>query len=332
MNKLKIISLNTRGLGSSKKLQSIVHELNLLNCDVVFLQETHVSCRKQAVCFEKLWNGQCFWSFGIGKSAGVAVLFHSNFPGKIIRFLTDSDGRVLSLLINLTNFQLNIVNIYSPNTVSDRKTFFFRLHEYFISQGDLIIGGDFNCVDNTLDKLNCSIVPSSDKKLFCSLCVDFSLIDIWRKQNPRNVAFTWSNRDHTQASRIDRFFLAKNLVPKVISCDILPCILSDHDFVKMEITASGSSKRGSGVWRFNNSLLSDVNFRDVLSSAIADFKLKIPNFASLREWWDSLKTVIRNVSTTFSARKHRAANAKRIALTKQLIRAKMHCIRTFLVI
>lgn len=75
------------------------------------MQETHVSCKKQAVCFEKLWDGQCFWSFGTGKSACVAVVFRFGFSGKIIQFLTDSDGRILCLLIDLNSFKLNLVNI-----------------------------------------------------------------------------------------------------------------------------------------------------------------------------------------------------------------------------
>ncbi|CAH3140936.1 unnamed protein product, partial [Pocillopora meandrina] len=130
---------------------------------------------------------------------------------KIIRFLTDSEGRILSLLIDYYNSKLNLVNIYSPNTISDRK--------------------NFNCVDNVLDKLNCSAILLSDQKLLRSLCADFSLTDIWRKNNPRKVTFTWSNKDHTQASRIDRFLVAKGLT-LVTKCNILPCVydLSDHDF------------------------------------------------------------------------------------------------------
>lgn len=56
--------------------------------------------------------------------------------------------------------------------------------------------------------------------------------------------------------------------------------------------------------------------------AIADFKLKIPDFVSLRLWWDYLKIEIREVCVSYSVRKRRIANAKRIALTKRLIRAK----------
>lgn len=140
MSKLKIISLNVRGLGSSSKSQKIIQELNYSNCDIILLQETHFSCKKQAEEFEILWRGKCLWSFGTGRSAGVAILFSLNFPGKIIRFLTDSEGRILSLLIDYYNSKLNLVNIYSPNTISDRKSFFSCLHNYFLPQEDLVMG------------------------------------------------------------------------------------------------------------------------------------------------------------------------------------------------
>ena len=320
--RLRILSANVRGVGSSGKLNLIIQELNHLNCDIVLLQETHVSCKKQADHFETLWKGQCYWSFGIGKSAGVAVLFSPNFSGKIIRFQTDSDGRVLSLLVQFNNFKFNLVNVYSPNSVSDRKTFFSCLHDFFILQGDLIIGGDFNCIDNVLDKLNCSAVISTDKKSLSSLMCDFSLVDIWRKQNPRKTLFTWSNNDHTQASRIDRFLIAKSLVSKITSSEILPCVLSDHDFVKLEILIGDFSNHRARVWRFNNSLLSDPDFKILLSSAIVDFKVKIPNFKTLPEWWDHLKIEIRNVCVKFCSRHRKSAFRDRISLTKQLIRAK----------
>ena len=77
----------------------------------------HVSCKKHAEEFEKLWRGKCLWFFGTGKSAGVAILFSLNCPGKIIRFLTDSDGRILSLLIECYHSKLNLVNISAPNVI-----------------------------------------------------------------------------------------------------------------------------------------------------------------------------------------------------------------------
>ena len=38
------VCMYVRGLGSPEKLNKIIHELNHLRCDVVFLQEKHVLC------------------------------------------------------------------------------------------------------------------------------------------------------------------------------------------------------------------------------------------------------------------------------------------------
>lgn len=142
-------------------------------------------------------------------------------------------------------------------------------------------------------------------KNLCSLLTDFSLVDVWRKQNPSQISFTWFNSDFTQASRIDWFLIARALVSKVFSCEFLPCALLDHDFVHLGLSLDGSTKH-SGIWKFNNSLLADPEFKTVLSEVIAIFKLQIPNFNSLRAWWDSLKLHIRDTCIRFSACKHKS--------------------------
>jgi len=108
----------------------------------VLLQETHISCPKQAKVFEQSWQGKCYWSFGTGKSAGVAVLLPPHFSASVQRFLFDSDGRILSLLFTFGPLcKLNLINIYAPNLVSERKTFFEQIHDYCLSQGDYLIAG-----------------------------------------------------------------------------------------------------------------------------------------------------------------------------------------------
>ena len=91
----------------------------------------HISCKSQADLIEKGFKGQCFWSFGIGKPAGVAILASPKFSGKIFRYVHDTDGRILSLLVDLHSLKFNIICVYAPNTVSDRKLFFNRLHTFF---------------------------------------------------------------------------------------------------------------------------------------------------------------------------------------------------------
>ena len=116
MNSLKILTLNVHRPGSTGKTSKIVQKLTRLNCKVILLQETRVSCKRQAEQFEKFWKGKCFWSFGTSKSPGVAAIFVPNFFNNVNRFLFDSNGRILNLLIDFHNLFFNVVNTYSPNT------------------------------------------------------------------------------------------------------------------------------------------------------------------------------------------------------------------------
>ena len=304
---LKILSLNVRGLGTPAKRFVVLRELERLNCDLFLLQETHVSTKRLADEIARSWPGKCFWSFGRGKSAGVALFISPRFAGQISRFLFDPDGRVFSALILLGPLSFNVVNIYAPNTVSDRKTFFERLHDYFISNGSRIIAGDFNCIDNRLDRLQSCNTSLPDKRCLSAFLSDFSLVDVWRKLNPRGVSFTWSNSDYSQASRLDRFLISRSLFLKhVRSNKVLPCAFSDHDFVDFDLSLDGFSNKQGGVWRLNTALLADAIFKREVSSVI--------NRQSLVAW---TRTCI-----NYCTHKRQSVNRDRNDLTKRLIRAK----------
>ena len=159
------------------------------------------------------------------------------------------------------------------------------------------------------DRLHFADSSLPDKKYLHALLSDSSLIDIWRKKNPRGTSFTWSNADYSQASRLDRFLISSGLFKSVSSNKVLPCALSDHDFVDL-------------IWKFNSALMSDVNFRRFISSVIDYEKGRIANFDSLGAWWDNLKLAIRMSCIDFSTRKHKSINRERNLLTRRLIAAK----------
>ena len=146
----------------------------------------------------------------LGEANLLVLLYLSpRFSGQISRFLFDSDGRILSTLVLLGPLSFNVVNIYAPNTVSERKTIFERLHDYFIPNGSCIIAGNFNCNNNQLDRLCSSNTSLPDKKCLTAFLSDFSLVDVRRKLNQRSVSFTWSNSDYSQASRLDRCLISR---------------------------------------------------------------------------------------------------------------------------
>ena len=94
----------------------------------------------------------------------------------------DSNGRVISILIRIGGDDINFVNIYAPTNLTDLKSFYESLHEFFIPASARVIGGDFNCYENALDKFGGN---TSIGRECSSLKSDFDLVDAWRKLHPR---------------------------------------------------------------------------------------------------------------------------------------------------
>ena len=46
------------------------------------------------------------------------MLFLPNLSGKISWYVFDSDGRILSVLIQYNNASFNLVNVYAPNSIA----------------------------------------------------------------------------------------------------------------------------------------------------------------------------------------------------------------------
>ena len=144
--------------------------------------------------------------------------------------------------------------------------FFRSLPEYFLSSDVLIIAGDYNCYDHNLDKFGGNFVPAKCLTDFRSA---FSIID---KLHPRLYQCTWFNSDFSIGSRLDKFFVSKNFMPSVVSCEISPCVFSDHDFVCLSFQPTGKNLRGPGIWKFNNSLLNDDVFSPIACNTFLRLK------------------------------------------------------------
>ena len=206
--------------------------------------------------------------------------------------------------------------------MSDCKLFSNRLHTFFLSPGDLILGGDFSCIYSELDRLHIKSDFRADKCCLSALKSDFCLVDVFRKQNQKAISFTWSNKDFSQASHLNRFYISSSLLQAVHGNKCFPCSLSDHDFANLFISPVNVSLHGSGVWKFNCSLLSDNDFINTMTVLITSEREKIPLFDSLEGWWDNLKIQIRRTCIDFSSRKRRQLLSERNSLTKRLLRAK----------
>ena len=117
------------------------------------------------------------------------------------------------------HLKMNLVSIYARNTLHERKLFFQNLHEFFFTGSELIIGGDFNCVDSNQDKYGGNVDTGFvGRQELAKLKSDFYLTDIWQKKNPRLLQFTWTNVGATIACRLDKFLISKNLMESTRTC------------------------------------------------------------------------------------------------------------------
>ena len=255
------------------------------------------------------------------RKLGWPCLSHRVFRVGFLGLFSILTAEFLSVLIQIGACEFNLVNIYAPNTVSGRRAYFRNLHDYFLSPGR-IVAGDFNCIDNTLDRLHISNDSLPDQSTFRQLMSDCLLIDVWRKQHSRGKSYTWANANYSQASWLDCFLVSTPLEHCVDCHRVSPCSFSDHDFVNLNFSSVDCPGARSGVWKFNWSLLNDANFKRELSQFINDQKQRTGDFQSMGLWWDNLKVTIRDFCQKYCSCKRKSSNCTQSLLTNRLIRDK----------
>ena len=143
--------MNVRGCGGTKS-DLALQNLRSSHAKIILLQETHLCSQETIDKISKNWDGKSFWSPGCPGSSGVTILLKPDLNFQLLDSKQDFEGRVMNILISCGKLKLNIISIYAPNLLHSRKEFYRNLHEYFFTGCELIIGGDFNCIDSNLDK------------------------------------------------------------------------------------------------------------------------------------------------------------------------------------
>ncbi|KAI0234641.1 hypothetical protein LSAT2_015038, partial [Lamellibrachia satsuma] len=115
-----INSLNCRGLKDWHKRQFITDFFRVNHLDICFLQETHCTSKFNGNSWGKQWGGKCFWSFGTNHSKGVGIWFRDGLNFKVLSQYRDTDGRLLSLLVQFGTQIIKLATIYAPVNPKER--------------------------------------------------------------------------------------------------------------------------------------------------------------------------------------------------------------------
>jgi len=114
------ITINAQGLRSDYSRNNAFSNFIRNRLDIISLQETHWTSELETK-IKSEWNGNVFFSNGTNNSRGVAILINSRLDYNVIPVISDNEGRVLNVTLDLDERTLNIVNIYAQQTDSDEE-------------------------------------------------------------------------------------------------------------------------------------------------------------------------------------------------------------------
>jgi hypothetical protein len=83
------------------------------------------------------------------------------------------------------------------------------------------------------------------------------LTDVYRIFHPTSAQYTFFSEAHGTFYTIDHILGYKESLNKYKKIEIIPCILSDYNALKLEINNKNNSKTHENSWRLNNTLLND---------------------------------------------------------------------------
>jgi hypothetical protein len=75
--------------------------------------------------------------------------------------------------------------------------------------------------------------------------------------HPAAAQYRFFPTAHRTFSQIDHSLGHKTSLSKYKNIEIIPCILSNHNGVKLELTSKRNYRKYSNTWRMNNALLND---------------------------------------------------------------------------
>ena len=202
----------------------------------------------------------------------------------------------------------------------EHRKFFDSLPEYIKGHTPLIIGGDWNCIKNTLlDKFGGDrVLDTGALASLQELLHNNSAVDIYHKLHPNNRLVTWYNWGETIGCRLDHFYVSPDIAAKTSQVTIHHFPYSDHDCVVLCFQSPCASKRAPGYWKLNTSVLAKPTFFPQVRKLWEKWQQSKPDFPNLNVWWDKGKLKLKYLCQKFSKQQVKVNFQNQKLLEKEL--------------
>ena len=132
-----------------------------------------------------------------------------------------------------------------------------------------------------------------------------NLVDIYRSIHPKNKTYTYESKALKLKSRIDFFLISGKFLHDVIK-------------VSLSINLHEAFKGCPGLWKFNNTLLQDECFLQLIKDYYPCILQKHADVTDKQLLWELIKMEIRSETIRYSKRKSKQSKTRESAIQSRI--------------
>ncbi|EPS97268.1 hypothetical protein FOMPIDRAFT_1128754 [Fomitopsis schrenkii] len=260
--------------GRSEKWNAVHQMVREKKIGILALQETHLD--EEAIeTIHRLYGRQLkvIASPATNTTAAQGVAFVLNRELVDISEVTTQElvaGRALYIRTRWHgNAYLTAVNVYAPNAARDNAEFWptvSREIEHRNLDKPSVILGDFNVVEEAIDRLPPHKNEPGQVEALRQLTRQLGLADGWRITEPTTVDYTFPTRGSSTCSHIDRIYVNDEILAHSAQWKLETTgVPTDHKMSTAELSIARAPFIGKGRWVLPNILLSDRPFMEQVS-------------------------------------------------------------------
>jgi ribonuclease HI len=223
---------------------------------------------------------------------------------------------------------IDIINIYVPNNEKD-KILFLKKAKHIISKiknkENIIIMGDFNCVEDKLDRLPMTKDDNKVIEALQGMMKGNKMIDGWREANEDEKEYSYESTTGSLA-RIDRIYIKEKKKELYENWTTTTSAnISDHDIVTVEIQKANIPYIGKGLWRMETGITEVPTFRKRTAAILLKLEAELETTLNKepQQLWLTAKEKIKIIAKEVTKQKKKEKNRKKERITKELQRLKI---------
>ena len=253
------------------------------------------------------------------KYAGILGLIHNDFD--VIECKDLLQGRILNIKLKRISdkslYNISVIYMYTNNKISTTKInhVVSKLREEIVDHSNNFILGDFNFIDHEKDKRNG--LNSTDKlacKSWLPFIQEFDMIDPYREQYPNKRIWSFIGTGKAGNSRIDRLYVNSENMTNITNMKYFQTPFGGHRI--FSFTISLSSPKGKGYYKMNTSIITDNQFRGIVTDTLQQLDTLQTNDPIHR--WTTFLLAIKSKSVTYSKIKSKTRRKLKENLQKQI--------------